>query len=298
MDEQERRAEEGEAPEPRDAQPEAAQPEAAQPEAAQPEAAQPEAAQPEEIDAAKLSDEEAVQAARAFLGTAEPVEEVSVDEAKSLLRRAGAVAEAEPAPSEATLAPVEEPETQIAPAPAQPTEDGRRWFVIHTYSGYENKVKTNLEHRIQSMDMGDKIFQVLVPTEEEIEIKNGKRHPVERKIFPGYVLVEMVMSDDSWYVVRNTPGVTSFVGSGNKPTELSDQEVRQILRQIKLDAPKYKVAFTKGEAVRVTDGPFTDLHGVVDEVNPERNKVKVLVSIFGRETPVELDFLQIEKLVK
>ena len=249
----------------------------------------------DEIDAAKLSDEAAAHAARAFLGTAEPVEEVSVDEAKSVLRRAGAVAEAEP---EAKAEPAPEPEPQIAPAPGEPTTDGRRWFVIHTYSGYENKVKTNLEHRIQSMDMGDKIFQVLVPTEEEIEIKNGKRHPVERKIFPGYVLVEMVMSDDSWYVVRNTPGVTSFVGSGNKPTELSDTEVRQILRQIKLDAPKYKVAFTKGEAVRVTDGPFTDLHGVVDEVNPERNKVKVLVSIFGRETPVELDFLQIEKLVK
>jgi transcriptional antiterminator NusG len=255
-----------------------------------------EATQPEEIDAAKLSDEAAAQAARAFLGTAEPEEEVSVDEAKSVLRRAGAVAEAEP--ETIVEAPAPEPEPQIAPPPAGPTTDGRRWYVIHTYSGYENKVKTNLEHRIQSMDMGDKIFQVLVPTEEEIEIKNGKRHPVERKIFPGYVLVEMVMSDDSWYVVRNTPGVTSFVGSGNKPTELNDTEVRQILRQIKLDAPKYKVAFTKGEAVRVTDGPFTDLHGVVDEVNPERNKVKVLVSIFGRETPVELDFLQIEKLVK
>jgi transcription termination/antitermination protein NusG len=250
----------------------------------------------EQIDAAKLSDEAAALAARAFLGTAEPVEEVSVDEAKSVLRRAGAVAEAEPVA--VVEAPAPEPEPQIAPRPGETTEDGRRWYVIHTYSGYENKVKTNLEHRIQSMDMGDKIFQVLVPTEEEIEIKNGKRHPVERKIFPGYVLVEMVMSDDSWYVVRNTPGVTSFVGSGNKPTELSETEVRQILRQIKLDAPKYKVAFTKGEAVRVTDGPFTDLHGVVDEVNPERNKVKVLVSIFGRETPVELDFLQIEKLVK
>jgi len=249
------------------------------------------------IDAAKLSDEEATLAARAFLGTAEPDEEVSVDEAKNMLRRAGAVAEAEP---ETAPAPEPEPEKPSAAAPtAEPQADtGRRWYVIHTYSGYENKVKTNLEHRIQSMDMGDKIFQVLVPTEEEIEIKNGKRHPVERKIFPGYVLVEMVMSDDSWYVVRNTPGVTSFVGSGNKPTELTDTEVRAILRQIKLDAPKYKVAFTKGEAVRVTDGPFTDLHGVVDEVNPERNKVKVLVSIFGRETPVELDFLQIEKLVK
>jgi len=256
-----------------------------------------EAAPVEERDAAKLSDEEATAAARAFLGTAEPEEEVSVDEAKSLLRRAGAVAEVEPEEAPAAEA-APEPEPEKPAGPSAPEVEGRRWFVIHTYSGYENKVKTNLEHRIQSMDMGDKIFQVLVPTEEEIEIKNGKRHPVERKIFPGYVLVEMVMSDDSWYVVRNTPGVTSFVGSGNKPTELSDQEVRQILRQIKLDAPKYKVAFTKGEAVRVTDGPFTDLHGVVDEVNPERNKVKVLVSIFGRETPVELDFLQIEKLVK
>ncbi len=251
-----------------------------------------------QVDAAKLSDEAAAEAARAFLGTAEPEEEVSVDEVKSVLRRAGAVAEAEPA---AASPPVVEAQTEVIPSSA-PTADeidtGRRWYVIHTYSGYENKVKTNLEHRITSMDMGDKIYQVLVPTEEEIEIKNGKRHPVERKVFPGYVLVEMMMGDDSWYVVRNTPGVTSFVGSGNKPTPLTDGEVRAILRQIKLDAPKYKVAFTKGEAVRVTDGPFTDLHGVVDEVNPERNKVKVLVSIFGRETPVELDFLQIEKLVK
>jgi transcriptional antiterminator NusG len=251
-----------------------------------------------EVDAAKLSDEAAAEAARAFLGTAEPEEEVSVDEVKSVLRRAGAVAEAEPADVTPTVV---EAQPEVIP-PTSPTAEeidtGRRWYVIHTYSGYENKVKTNLEHRITSMDMGDKIYQVLVPTEEEIEIKNGKRHPVERKVFPGYVLVEMIMGDDSWYVVRNTPGVTSFVGSGNKPTPLTDGEVRAILRQIKLDAPKYKVAFTKGEAVRVTDGPFTDLHGVVDEVNPERNKVKVLVSIFGRETPVELDFLQIEKLVK
>ena len=255
------------------------------------------AEQPADIDAAKLSDEDAQAAARAFLGTAEPEPDgISGDEAKSVLRRAGAVAEAEPEVVEAPVEP--EPAPAAAPTAEPAVDTGRRWYVIHTYSGYENKVKTNLEHRIQSMDMGDKIFQVLVPTEEEIEIKNGKRHPVERKIFPGYVLVDMVMSDDSWYVVRNTPGVTSFVGSGNKPTELTENEVRAILRQIKLDAPKYKVAFTKGEAVRVTDGPFTDLHGVVDEVNPERNKVKVLVSIFGRETPVELDFLQIEKLVK
>jgi transcriptional antiterminator NusG len=250
-------------------------------------------------DAAKLSDEAAAEAARAFLGTAEPEPEgVSSDEAKAAFRRAGAVAEAEPEP---VVEAEPEPEPIAAAPVAKPAEEkdaNRKWYVIHTYSGYENKVKTNLEHRIHSMDMGDKIFQVLVPTEEEIEIKNGKRHPVERKVYPGYVLVEMNMGDDSWYVVRNTPGVTSFVGMGTTPTPLSDAEVKAILRQIKLDAPKYKVAFTKGEAVRVTDGPFTDLHGVVDEVNPERNKVKVLVSIFGRETPVELDFLQIEKLVK
>ncbi|TME71113.1 MAG: transcription termination/antitermination protein NusG [Chloroflexi bacterium] len=265
---------------------------------AEPESTTPAPEQDAEVDAAKLSDEAAAEAARAFLGTAEPEEEVSVDEVKSVLRRAGAVAEAEPVD---IAPPVVEAQPEVVPPSAPTAEEidtGRRWYVIHTYSGYENKVKTNLEHRITSMDMGDKIYQVLVPTEEEIEIKNGKRHPVERKVFPGYVLVEMIMGDDSWYVVRNTPGVTSFVGSGNKPTPLTDGEVRAILRQIKLDAPKYKVAFTKGEAVRVTDGPFTDLHGVVDEVNPERNKVKVLVSIFGRETPVELDFLQIEKLVK
>jgi transcription termination/antitermination protein NusG len=263
-------------------------------------AAAPQIVPEQQPDAAKLSDEAAAEAARAFLGTAEPEPEgVSPEEAKAAFRRAGAVAEAEPV---VEVQPEPEPEpVAAAPAvgkPADEKDENRKWYVIHTYSGYENKVKTNLEHRIHSMDMGDKIFQVLVPTEEEIEIKNGKRHPVERKVYPGYVLVEMNMGDDSWYVVRNTPGVTSFVGMGTTPTPLSDGEVKAILRQIKLDAPKYKVAFTKGEAVRVTDGPFTDLHGVVDEVNPERNKVKVLVSIFGRETPVELDFLQIEKLVK
>jgi transcriptional antiterminator NusG len=249
----------------------------------------------------RLTDEEIAEAARAFLGKPETEKkEVSDAEAEAVFRRAAApveerpaeVAVAEPPPPEAPPEAVAVPEVE---APAGPS---RQWYVIHTYSGYENKVKANLEHRIASMDMKDKIFQVLVPTEEQIEIKNGKRYPVERKIFPGYVLVEMLMDDDSWYVVRNTPGVTSFVGSGNRPTPLSDPEVKQILRQLKVHEPKYKVAFTKGEAVRVTDGPFADFHGVVDEVHPERNKVKVLVSIFGRETPVELDFLQIEKLVK
>jgi transcription termination/antitermination protein NusG len=182
------------------------------------------------------------------------------------------------------------------------TPDDRQWYVIHTYSGYENKVKTNLEHRIESMGVRDKIFQVVIPTEEEIEIKDGQRRTVQKKVFPGYVLVEMSMGDDSWYVVRNTPGVTSFVGGGNipgvrsEPIPLDENEVKQILRQMGVETPKYRVAFTKGQSVRVTDGPFAEFIGTVDEVNPERNKVKVLVSIFGRETPVELDFLQVEKL--
>jgi transcriptional antiterminator NusG len=172
----------------------------------------------------------------------------------------------------------------------------KQWYVIHTYSGYENKVKANLEHRIESMGVEDQIFQVLVPMEEEIEIKNGQRQTVNKKVFPGYVLVEMAMSDESWYVVRNTPGVTSFVGSGNRPTPLMDHEVKSILKQMGVETPKFKVQFQKGQSVRVNDGPFAEFIGTVDEVNPERNKVKVLVSIFGRETPVELDFLQIEKL--
>jgi len=155
----------------------------------------------------------------------------------------------------------------------------KRWYVIHTYSGYENKVKTNLEHRIESMGMEDKIFQVLVPMEDEIEIKQGQRHTVQKKVFPGYVLVEMIYDPESWYVVR-----------------LEEHEVKAILRQMGVETPKYRVAFTKGQSVRVTDGPFAEFVGTVDEVDPERNKVKVLVSIFGRETPVELDLLQVEKL--
>jgi transcription termination/antitermination protein NusG len=178
----------------------------------------------------------------------------------------------------------------------------KRWYVIHTYSGYENKVKANLEHRIESMGMEDKIFQVLVPMEDEIEIRQGQRHTVQKKVYPGYVLVEMILDPDSWFVVRNTPGVTSFVGGSNipgvrsEPVPLDETEVKQILRHMGVETPKYRVAFTKGQSVRVTDGPFSEFIGTVDEVNPERNKVKVLVSIFGRETPVELDFLQVEKL--
>ncbi len=284
------RAEERPAAESRPAEPQAV-PEAEGGAVAEPrtEAGDPQTERP------RMTDEEIAAAARSVLGEAEPKPEgVSEAEAKAAFRRA--VTPQAPAP--VAVAEPEAPAPQVPSTAPMPKEGERRWYVIHTYSGHENKVKQNLEHRIASLDMKDKIYQVLVPTEEEIEIKNGKRFPVERKVFPGYVLVEMIMDDDSWYVVRNTPGVTSFVGSGNKPTPLTDGEVKQILRQIKLEQPRYKVAFQKGEAVRVTDGPFADFHGVVDEVHPDRNKVKVLVSIFGRETPVELDFLQIEKLVK
>jgi transcription termination/antitermination protein NusG len=175
-------------------------------------------------------------------------------------------------------------------------QDDRQWYVIHTYSGYENKVKTNLEHRVESMGVQDKIFQVVIPTEEEIEIKDGQRRTVQKKVFPGYVLVQMVMSDDSWYVVRNTPGVTGFVGSGTKPSPLDDADVKRILKQMKMEAPKVKVSFAPGERVKVVDGPFTDFIGVVDTINAEKGKVRVLVSFFGRETPVELDFLQVSRI--
>ena len=174
--------------------------------------------------------------------------------------------------------------------------EDQQWYVIHTYSGYENRVKTNLEHRIESMDAADLIHRVVVPTVDEIEVHGGVRRTVSRKIFPGYVLVEMVMSDDSWYVVRNTPGVTGFVGHGTKPAPLDDADVKRILKQMKMEAPKVKVSFSQGERVKVVDGPFTDFIGVVDSINAERGKVRVLVSFFGRETPVELDFLQVSRI--
>jgi transcriptional antiterminator NusG len=177
----------------------------------------------------------------------------------------------------------------------QPKSPNAKWYVIHTYSGYENKVKTNLEHRVTSMDMADKIFRVVVPTEEEVEIKNGQRRTVHKKIFPGYVLVDMVLEDDSWYVVRNTPGVTSFVGSGNTPTPLPESEVAAILKQMREEKPQVRVTYKRGDRVKIIDGPFAEFMGTIDEVNEEKTKLRVLVSMFGRETPVELDFLQVEK---
>jgi transcription termination/antitermination protein NusG len=174
-------------------------------------------------------------------------------------------------------------------------EDGRAWFVVHCYSGYENKVRHNLEQRIESMGMKDKIFDVVVPTEEEIEVREGKRRTIERRVFPGYILVNMIMSEESWYVVRNTPGVTGFVGMGNQPTPLRSEEVSQIIKRMEAEAPRIKVTFKSGERVRIVDGPFNDFRGTVSEIDMERAKVRVMVNFFGRETPVELDFLQVEK---
>ncbi len=188
---------------------------------------------------------------------------------------------------------ITEPEAAEIPA-GQPVE-GPAWYVIHCYSGYENKVRHNLELRIETMGMKDKVFDVVVPTQEEIEVRDGKRRTVERHIFPGYVLVNMLVSDKSWFVVRNTPGVTGFVGMGNMPTPLRPEEVAQILKRMEADAPTVKVSFKVGERVRIVDGPFNDFRGVVAEIDMERTKVRVMVSFFGRETPVELDFLQVEK---
>lgn len=175
----------------------------------------------------------------------------------------------------------------------QPNE--RAWFIIHCYSGYEQKVRHNLEQRIESMGMQDFIFQVVVPTVEEIELRDGKRRTVERCLYPGYLMVQMQLSDDSWYVVRNTPGVTGFVGMGNNPTPLRTEAVQRILRRMESTAPEVRATFKRGQKVRIVEGPFADFIGVVDDIDEERTKVRVLVSFFGRETPVELDFLQVER---
>jgi transcriptional antiterminator NusG len=175
----------------------------------------------------------------------------------------------------------------------------KRWYVVHTYSGYENKVKANLEKRVESMDMTDKIFRVLVPMEEEIVNKDGKKKTVMRKVYPGYVLVEMVQTDDSWYVVRNTPGVTGFVGStgsGSKPTPLLPEEVEQILKHMGMEEPKQKIDFFIKENVRVKVGPFADFVGAIEEIIEDKGKLRVNVNMFGRETPLELDYDQVEKI--
>jgi transcriptional antiterminator NusG len=169
------------------------------------------------------------------------------------------------------------------------------WYVLHTYSGYENKVKKTIETRVDALDLGERVYEIVVPTQEEIEIRNGQRHSVQRKTFPGYVLVRMLMDDDTWYALRNTPGVTGFVNVNNKPVPLGENEVQTIIKGMTTVAPPVKLSFAAGDAVRIIDGPFADFRGVIDEVNNEKGKIKVLVSFFGRETPVELDFLQAER---
>lgn len=180
--------------------------------------------------------------------------------------------------------------------PKQTGEFGRNWYAVHTYSGYEDAVSRNLRQHIESLGMEDKIFSVLVPTEKKIKIKNGKRKVVEEKIYPGYVLVEMVVTDDSWYVVRNTPRVTGFVGSGTTPTAISTEEIDMLQKRMGVEEPKFKIDVSTGDTVKVTDGPFKDFDGKVSEVDEERGKIKVLVSMFGRSTPLELDSLQVKKL--
>jgi len=180
--------------------------------------------------------------------------------------------------------------------PKQVLQRGRRWYAIHTYSGYEENVRDNLKKRIESYDMEDKVFSVLIPKEKKIKIKNGKRRIVEEKIFPGYVLVEMVVTDDSWYMVRNTPNVTGFIGTGTIPTPLSDQEVKSLQKRMGVEEPQYKIDVQVNSPVKIVDGPFKGFEGKVNEIDEARGKVKVLVSMFGRETPVELDFLQIKKI--
>ncbi len=180
--------------------------------------------------------------------------------------------------------------------PKQTAQQGRRWYVLHTYSGYEENVSRNLRQRIESMDMEDKIFDILIPTESKIKIKNGKRKTIKEKIFPGYVLVNMIVTDASWYVVRNTPNVTGFVGSGTTPTPVSDEEMKSLLQRMGQEEPEYKIDIEIGELVKIVDGPFKDYEGKVSDIDEARGKAKVLVSMFGRETPVELDFLQIKKV--
>ncbi len=209
------------------------------------------------------------------------------------------IEETQPANDAASLEPnageIVEETTELT-AEETPRPENTKWYVIHSYAGYEKKVQKNLMHRIESMRMQNKIFSVVVPTEEEVELKDGVRRTTERRIFPGYILVEMALDDDSWYVVRNTPGVTGFVGSGNKPIPLREEEVNKIVKRMEAEAPKIKVNFKVGQRVRIVEGPFEDFNGTVDAIDLDRARVKVLVNFFGRETPVELDFLQVERV--
>lgn len=180
--------------------------------------------------------------------------------------------------------------------PKQRIDPKRKWYVLHTYSGYEDAVAYNLKQRIESLDMGDKIFDVLVPKEKKIKIRGGKRVTIEEKIYPGYVLVEMIVTDDSWYVVRNTPRVTGFIGAGTTPVAIAPEEIKILQKKMGVEEPTYKIDVEKGDAVKITDGPFKDFDGKISEIDQAKGKVKVLINMFGRETPVELDFLQVKKI--
>ncbi len=190
--------------------------------------------------------------------------------------------------------PVVQEQTPVA-APVEPPKN-TRWYVIHTYSGHENKVATTLKQRVETMNLQGRIFDVVVPTRNIVTVKHGKKSEEKEKIFPGYILVKMVLDDETWLAIRTTQGVTAFVGSGSKPTPISEKEVQTILKFMQMEAPKYKASFSVGEAVKIVDGPFADFLGSIDSIDEAKGKLKVLVSIFGRETPVELDFLQVTKL--
>jgi transcriptional antiterminator NusG len=205
-----------------------------------------------------------------------------------------------PAAAEPVIAPLESTDSESPAEPLPAGEDGsegdgRAWYVVHCYSGQENKVRHNLEQRIEPLGMKDKIFDIIIPTIEEIEVKDGKRRTVEKRVYPGYLMVQMILSEESWFVVRNTPGVTGFVGMGNTPTALRTEEVAQILHRMETTTPTVRPTYKSGQKVRIVDGPFNEFVGTVEDIDMDRGKVRVLVSFFGRETPVELDFLQVEK---
>ncbi len=266
--------------------------------AQEPEAGEAESSEVLEVDAGEAessdvgeSDVEEATAQEPEAGEAEPGEILEADAGEAEVSDAGE--------SDVEDVPDEEPEAGEAEAEEAEVvqrPEGTAWYVLHSYSGYENKVRKNLEHRIESMDMRDQIFQVIVPTEEEVELRDGQRRTTERRVFPGYILVEMLLNDDTWHAVRNTPGVTDFVRSGDKPVPLRPEEVDKILRRMEAEAPKIKVRFREGQQVRIIEGPFEDFIGTVDVIDADRARVRVLVSMFGRETPVEVDFLQVERV--
>ncbi len=250
-----------------------------------------------DLSAAEREYQEAMRAARA-LGFDEEAPTAPVDEEAATAERLAEQLGLEDAPAPA--APEPDAAAKLAAAEADDilgpdVGDGRAWYVLNTYSGHENKVDENLKRRVESMDVADRIFDVIVPTEEELEIRGGQRRQVQRKLLPGYVLVNMILDDDTWHVVRNTPGVTGFVGA-EKPHPLPREEVAGILKQTRVAEPRVRVGFEIGDMVRVMEGPFQDFSGAVDEINVEKGKVRVMISMFGRDTPVELDFMQVEKV--